>query len=168
MRMSARPLVVVTDHLAEAGVEKPVLEGIAEVRLLQTNDENEVARRGADGDILLVYHDIRVSEPTLAALPRLKAVIRCGVGFDNVDIKAAGRRGIVVCNVPDYGTEEVADHAMMLLLAIARRLLPADRAIRDGKWDLGAIFGIPRLRGRTLGIVGLGRIGTATALRAKA
>src|SRR5262245_49067259 len=168
MRMSARPLVVVTDHLAEAGVEKPVLEGIAEVRLLQTNDENEVARRGADGDILLVYHDIRVSEPTLAALPRLKAVIRCGVGYDNVDGRAAGRRGIVVCNVPDYGTEEVADHALMLLLAIARRLVAADRAIRAGTWDVSVVFGAPRLRGRTLGLIGCGRIGTALALRARA
>src|SRR5262249_34338351 len=97
-----------------------------------------------------------------------KAVIRCGVGFDNVDIQAAGRRGIVVCNVPDYGTEEVADHALLMLLAIARRLLPADPAIRQGKWDIRTVFGMPRLRGRTLGIIGLGRIGTATAVRAKA
>src|SRR5262249_53018664 len=145
---SARPLVVVTDHLAEAGVEKPVLEGIAEVRLLQTNDENEVIRRGADGEILLVYHDICVSERTLAAIPRLRAVIRCGVGFDNVDIHAAGRRGIVVCNVPDYGTEEVADHAIMTLLALARRLLPAHHSIREGAWDISVVFGVPRLRGR--------------------
>jgi D-3-phosphoglycerate dehydrogenase len=166
--MSARPLVVVTDHLAEAGVEKPVLEGIAEVRLLQTNDEGEVIRRGADADVLLVYHDIKVSEPTLAALPRCKAVIRCGVGFDNVDIRAAGERGIVVCNVPDYGTEEVADHAIMMLLAITRRLLVCDRAVREGRWLVQDAFGAPRLRGRTLGIIGCGRIGTAMTLRAKA
>jgi D-3-phosphoglycerate dehydrogenase len=166
--MSQRPLVVVTDHLAEAGQERPVLESVADVRLLQTSDEADVVRRGSDADVLLVYHDIRLSESTLAALPRVRAVIRCGVGFDNVDLEAAGRRGIVVCNVPDYGTEEVADHALMLLLALARRLLPADRAIRGGGWDLTAVFGAPRLRGRTLGIIGCGRIGTALALRAKA
>jgi phosphoglycerate dehydrogenase-like enzyme len=166
--MSSRPLVVVTDHLAEMGVEKPVLHDVADVRLLQTSDEGDVARRGADADVLLVYHDIRVTTRSLAALPRLKAVVRCGVGFDNVDVEAAGKRGVVVCNVPDYGTEEVADHALMLLLACARRLLPAERAIRAGGWDLTAVFGAPRLRGRTLGVVGCGRIGTAMVMRAKA
>src|ERR1700722_12620520 len=145
--MSERPLVVVTDHLAEAGVERPVLENVAEVRLLQTGDENEVVRRGPDADVLLVYHDIKLTETGLAGLPRCKAVIRCGVGFDNVDLQAAGKRGIVVCN----GPEEVADHALMMLLAIARRLLPADRAVREGTWTLSTIFGIPRLRGRTVG-----------------
>jgi phosphoglycerate dehydrogenase-like enzyme len=166
--MSQRPLVVVTDHLAEAGQEGPILQSVAEVRLLQTNDEADVVRRGSDADVLLVYHNIRLGEATLEALPRVKAVIRCGVGYDNVDLEAAGRRGIVVCNVPDYGTEEVADHALLLLLALARRLVPADRAIRAGGWGLTEVFGAPRLRGRTLGIVGLGRIGTALALRAKA
>jgi C-terminal binding protein len=166
--VSPRPLVVVTDHLAEAGVERPILEEVAEIRLLMTSDENDVARRGGDADVLLVYHDVKLTEQGLAALPRLRAVIRCGVGFDNVDLAAAGKRGIVVCNVPDYGTEEVADHAILLLLALARRLLPADRAIREGKWDITTVFGTPRLRGRTLGIVGCGRIGTATVLRAKA
>jgi phosphoglycerate dehydrogenase-like enzyme len=75
---------------------------------------------------------------------------------------------MVVCNVPDYGTEEVADHALMLLLAIARRLLPADRSVRAGQWDPMVYFGTPRLRGRTLGIIGCGRIGSAMALRARA
>lgn len=166
--MSQRPLIVVTDHLAEAGVEKPVLDEIADIRILQTSDEEVVLRRGAEADILLVYHDIRLSEKVIAGLPRCRALIRCGVGFDNVDLQAAGRRGMVVCNVPDYGTEEVADHALMMLLAIARRLVPAHQAIRDGGWDLPVVFGTPRLRGRTLGIVGCGRIGTATAVRARA
>ena len=166
--MTARPLVVVTDHLAEAGVEKPVLEGIADVLLLQTNSEDEVIRRGVDADILLVYHDIRLSERVIASLPRCRAIIRCGVGFDNVDLRAAGSSGIVVCNVPDYGTVEVADHAMLLLLATTRRLLQCDAAIRAGTWEVAAAFGTPRLRGRTLGLIGLGRIGTAAAMRAKA
>jgi D-3-phosphoglycerate dehydrogenase len=166
--MSSRPLVVVTDHLAEAGVEGPILSDVADVRLLNTNDEQEVIRDGADADVLLVYHNIKLSERCLSALRRVKAVIRCGVGFDNVDVDAAGRLGIVVCNVPDYGTEEVADHAILLLLALARRLLPADRAIRQGAWDINTVFGTPRLRGRTLGVIGCGRIGTAAALRARA
>src|SRR5688572_19320480 len=111
--MTVRPLVVVTDHLAEAGVERPVLEDIADIHLLMTSDEADVAQRGTNADVLLVYHDIKLTERSLSALPRLKAVIRCGVGFDNIDLEAAGRRGIVACNVPDYGTEEVADHALL-------------------------------------------------------
>ena len=120
--MSQRPLVVVTDRLAEAGVERPVLESVADIRLLQTNDELEVARRGPDADVLLVYYDIKLTQRGLSALTRFKAIIRCGVGFDNVDLIEAGKRGIVVCNVPDYGTEEVADHAIMLLLALPTAL----------------------------------------------
>ncbi|MFO0879117.1 MAG: C-terminal binding protein [Gemmataceae bacterium] len=166
--MRTRPLVVVTDHLAEAGVETPILQEVAELRLLQTSDEMEVVQRGGEADVLLVYHDIKLTERSLAALPRLRAVIRCGVGFDNVDLAATGKRGIVVCNVPDYGTEEVADHALMMLLACARRLLPAEQAIRAGRWDLTQVFGTPRLRGRTLGVLGCGRIGTAMVLRGKA
>ena len=166
--MPARPLVVVTDHLAEAGVEKPVLDGVADVLLLQTNDGDDVIRRGTDADILLVYHDIQLTERVIAALPKCRAIIRCGVGYDNVDLRAAGSRGIVVCNVPDYGTEEVADHAILMLLATTRRLLPCDSAIRAGTWEVAPAVGTPRLRGRTLGLIGLGRIGTATAIRAKA
>jgi phosphoglycerate dehydrogenase-like enzyme len=73
-----------------------------------------------------------------------------------------------VCNVPDYGTEEVADHAIMFLLALVRRLIPCHQAIRSGTWNYETALGTPRLRGKTLGLVGCGRIGSATALRAKA
>lgn len=166
--MSRRPLVVVTDSLTEAGPEKQVLDDVADLLLLQTNDEAEVVHRGSEADVLLVFHDIKLTERSIATLGRCKGIIRCGVGFDNVDLKAAGKHGIVVCNVPDYGTEEVADHALMMLLAIARRLVPSHEAIRAGGWDVTTVFGTPRLRGKTLGIVGCGRIGTAMAMRAKA
>jgi D-3-phosphoglycerate dehydrogenase len=166
--MNTRPLVVITDHLNEAGVERAILDPVADVRLLKTNDESVVAQQAADADALLVFHNIRLGQQTLAALSRCRGLVRCGVGYDNVDLEAAGAHGIVVCNVPDYGTEEVADHALMLLLAIGRRLLPTSSAIRAGNWDVSAVHGAPRLRGRTLGIVGCGRIGSALALRARA
>src|SRR3954454_9321483 len=138
--MSRRPLVVITDHLAEAGVERALLDPVADVKLLQTCDEADVARDGADADLLLVFHDMKLGERTIAALDRCRGIVRCGVGYDNVDLAAAGRRGIVVCNVPDYGTEEVADHALMLLLAIARRLRTADQSVRQGIWDPQHVF----------------------------
>jgi phosphoglycerate dehydrogenase-like enzyme len=166
--MSARHLVVITDHLAEAGVERSVLDPVADVQLLQTNDEAVVERLGTGADALLVFHDIKLTSRSLSVLSRCRGVVRCGVGYDNVDLKAAGERGIVACNVPDYGTEEVADHALALLLALTRRLFPCENAIRAGGWDVARVYGAPRLRGRTLGLIGCGRIGTAMALRAKA
>ena len=166
--MTKRFQVVVTDALAELGPERKILDDVAEVSLLKTNDEADVARRGGEADVLLVYHTIKLSEPTIATLNKCRGIIRCGVGYDNVDIQAAGSRGIVVCNVPDYGTEEVADHALMLLIAIARRFLLADKSVREGNWDYQIAAGTPRLRGRTLGVIGCGRIGSAMVLRAKA
>jgi C-terminal binding protein len=166
--MTKRFQVIVTDALAEVGPERKILDDIADVTLLQTNDEADVARQATDADVLLVYHTIKLTERTIATLHKCRGIVRCGVGYDNVDIAAAGSRGIVVCNVPDYGTEEVADHALLMLLALARRLLPADRSIREGNWSYQVVIGTPRLRGRTLGLIGCGRIGSAMALRAKA
>jgi hypothetical protein len=142
--MPERFQVVVTDSLAEAGPETDILQDIAEIRLLGTNDEADVARHATEADVLLVYHTIKLTERSIATLRRCRGIIRCGVGYDNVDLEAAGRRGIVVCNVPDYGTEEVADHALLLLLALARRLLPAHAAVRAGRWDPSCVFGTPR------------------------
>lgn len=166
--MPQRPLVAITDYLAEAGAEKVILEAHADFLLLQTNNEADVIQRAAHADVLLVYHDILLTEKSISRLDRCLGIIRCGVGYDNVDLEAAGSRGIVVCNVPDYGTEDVADHALLMLLACARRLLAAQQSIRAGQWDPAVVFGAPRLRGRTLAIIGCGRIGTAMVLRAKA
>src|SRR5262249_56104797 len=91
-----------------------------------------------------------------------------GVGYNNIDVGAGTGHGVIVCNVPDYGTEEVADHAIMFLLALTRRLVPAHAAIRAGTWDYRTAVGTPRLRGKTFGVIGCGRIGTATARRAQA
>ena len=117
----------------------------------------------------MLFHDLSIlSELSFSRAPRCRGVVRAGVGYNNVDVEAASRHGVVVCNVPDYGTEEVADHAIMFLLALARRLVVSHQAIRDGNWDYRTALGAPRLRGKTFGVVGCGRIGTAAALRAKA
>ena len=90
------------------------------------------------------------------------------MGFDSVDIGAARERGIAVCNVPDYGTEEVADHAIALAMALCRQLFPLDQEAKQLGWIIRVEPKLRRLRELTFGIVGLGRIGSATALRAKA
>jgi C-terminal binding protein len=159
-----RPLVIVVDVLGLIDLERSVLEPVAEVRCIQTARETDLLA-ASDADVFLVQ-DIRLTARVIDQLERCRCIVRTGVGIDNIDLRAAGERGIVVCNVPDYGTEEVADHALLLLLAGARRLMPSAAAIRAGGWDLPAAFGAPRLRGKTLGLIGCGRIGTAMARRA--
>jgi C-terminal binding protein len=161
--------VVITDFLEEAEYEAPVLgEGVRLV-VARAHDEKSLAPVLPDADAFIVYHDIdAMTDAIFARAPKLKAVVRAGVGYNNIDLAAAGRRGIGVCNVPDYGTEEVADHAIAMLLALVRHIPECDASIRRGEWDYRIARRTPRLRGKTLGLVGCGRIGMATALRAKA
>jgi len=125
--------------------------------------------RSADG--LLVWHQVALDALTIGSLEKCRVIVRAGVGFNNIDIAAAAARGIPVCNTPDYGTGEVADHAIALLLALERGLIPFERAMQADPvagFDYRAFTDGRRLAGRTFAIVGLGRIGTAAALRAKA
>ncbi len=105
---------------------------------------------------------------TIAKLPRLKVISHFGVGYDTVDVAAAKARGVTVTNTPDVLTEEVADLAMGLLYATVRRIPQGDRYVREGKWLKAAMALTESLQGRTLGIVGMGRIGQAIARRAEA
>ena len=125
----------------------------------------------AAADAIIAWHQVPVDEAFIAGIGRCRIIVRAGVGFDHIDLEATGRAGIPVANTPDYGTSEVADHALALMLALSRgitsfhELLQADPV---GNFDSTRAPLVRRIRGRTLGIVGLGRIGIATALRAKA
>lgn len=161
--------VLVADFLDETSVESPVLTEIADLVLCGATREEELADALPEADAIILFHDIpRLGEASFSRAARCKCVVRAGVGYNNVDLEAASRHGVVVCNVPDYGTEEVADHAIMFLLALTRRLVPCHQDIRDGTWHYQSAVGTPRLRGKTLGLIGCGRIGTATAVRARA
>src|SRR5687768_7288975 len=111
-----------------------------------------------------------IGRATLDRLQRCRLIVRGGVGVDNVDHAYARTRGIAVANVPDYGSEEVADSAIGLILSLTRGISFLNSRLRqaDGDWSPSLAKPLSRLRGRRCGIVGLGRIGTATALRAKA
>ncbi|WP_366657181.1 C-terminal binding protein [Fodinicurvata sp. EGI_FJ10296] len=129
----------------------------------------EESWRQCDG--LLVWHERPIDAAIIAKLDHCRIIVRAGVGFDHLDIDAAAEAGIPVCNTPDYGTSEVADHAIAMMLALSRGLIPFHRnMIEDpvGGFDFSRAPTVRRIRGRRLGIVGLGRIGLATALRAKA
>lgn len=118
-------------------------------------------------DALVVRNHTRVDAGLLAAAPRLRVVGRLGAGLDNVDLKAAAAAGVTVVYAPDAATVSVAEHALALLLALARRIPAADRHVRAGGWRRQAFTGV-ELAGRTLGILGFGRIGREVARRARA
>jgi phosphoglycerate dehydrogenase-like enzyme len=167
--MSERFTVLIADFLHEISIESAVLGDIAKLVMAQAADESDLSDYLPDADAIMLFHDISlVGEASFSRAPKCRCVVRAGVGFNNIDLEAATRHGVIVCNVPDYGTEEVADHAIMFLLALARRLVPSLEAIRSGTWDYRTALGAPRLRGKTFGVVGCGRIGTAAGLRAKA
>ena len=109
-----------------------------------------------------------IDAATIARLPKLRVIAHFGVGYDTVDVDAARARGIAVTNTPDVLTEEVADLAMALLLATVRRVPQGDRYVREGRWLKGPMALTESLQGRTLGVIGMGRIGRAIALRAEA
>ena len=152
----------------DVSIEAEVLKGIADVSLVRTADESVLPDTVWDADAVIVSHFPQLSAAALRRFQRLRMVVRNGVGFDNVDVAAARELGIPVCNVPDYGTEEVADHTLALTLALQRNVFPALQDVRRGTWQWRIAEPTRRLRGQRFGIVGAGRIGTATALRAKA
>ncbi len=163
--------VVITDYLAPpATIEQQELAGIATVECLLARSHDELIGKINDADGLMVFHEVSITRQVIDMLDRCRVLVRCGVGIDGVDVAAAGERGIYVCNVPDYGVDEVADHAIGLMLACQRGLMLADRRLRQtlSPWNYHAVEPVFRLSEATMGIVGLGRIGTATALRAKA
>jgi len=151
-----------------ATVERGVLDGTAEVRTIALDFNEPLPAEALAADVLLLWHNVPINAATVGKLNNCRVLIRNGTGYDSVDTKAAAERGIPVCNVPDYGTEEVADHALALTLALCRQLFPLDAEAKGLGWKIKTASKMHRLRGQVFGIVGLGAIGTATALRAKA
>ncbi len=162
----------------EDDVEREVLHGVCSVQMLGLTRETSRDEFPRDvlaaADVVAVWHTIAVDAALLGLLERCRVIVRMGVGYNNVDIAAAGALGIPVVNIPDYGTEEVADSALSLILGLYRGTLSAAERLSRGESMRGAdaiaaaVPYIRRVRGSTLGLVGLGRIGTAVALRAKA
>ncbi len=169
-----KPSVAVIDWAVQpAGdpqltVERSVIGDAAEVSYYLCNGVEDFTPALLESDALIIWHNIPIQSEAIAKLKKCRALIRNGVGFDTVDLKAARARGIAVCNVPDYGTEEVADHAIALALALCRQLFPLDQEAKRLGWKIRVEPRLRRLRALTFGVLGLGRIGTAAALRAKA
>jgi D-3-phosphoglycerate dehydrogenase / 2-oxoglutarate reductase len=146
----------------EAGILTPAGHQLA---VASCRTPEEVIEAAADVDALLVQY-APITVEVIKALPRLRLVSRYGVGVDVVDTEAAEEHGVWVCNVPDYGTAEVALHAVAMLLALLRNLAGHDREVRAGQWNYRLGGSLRRPSTLTLGVVGLGRIGRMTAERA--
>ncbi|NAZ78419.1 C-terminal binding protein, partial [Kineococcus sp. T13] len=143
------------DSLAE---ERAVADAAgAELVLAPSGAADDVVAAAAGADALVVQY-ARIDAGVLDALPTVRAVGRYGVGVDTVDVAACTARGVAVCNVPDYGTESVSDHAIALALAAARRIAWMDRGVRDGSGGLRPVRPLHQLGGRVFGVVGLGLI----------
>ena len=169
--MTTRPHCVITDFINDSlEVEREVLRDVATIEAYDAYHESEMIGKIESADCVMMYHNLSVSADTLDRLTNCKLIVRCGVGFDNVDHARARELGIPVANVPDYGTEEVADSAIGMALSLARGIHLYNTRMRStpNPWMYNVASPLRRLRGRVFGIVGLGRIGTATAKRALA
>lgn len=161
-------LVVIADYdFGDVTLERRIIEESGfSLRALQCKSEEELVRDGTDA-VAVVTQYARVGAGAIAGLPRLRHIARYGVGLDIVDVDAATEAGVVVTNVPaDYCRDEVADHAIAMLLFLARGLRAYDDSVHAGVWHWKAGAPLHRLRGSRLGIIGLGRIGRAIAERA--
>jgi D-3-phosphoglycerate dehydrogenase / 2-oxoglutarate reductase len=170
--MTRKLKVVVTDYieddlaweageLAKAGIEFEACQ-------LKFKPEEEVLARIGDADILVV-NMVKMTDSLLSKLTNCRLIIRHGVGYDNVDVAACTRHGIPFAYQPDYCRHDVAEHAIALIMACARKLVRSRRTLEEssarGQWDFSALFPIHRMAGKTLGILGVGRIGSLVALK---
>ncbi len=159
--------VLVTDKLAEEGLAllraEPGIEVIVDTKL--AGDKAALKAALADADGIAIRSGTKLTPEVLDGQTRLKAIARAGVGVDNIDVPTATRQGIVVMNTPGGNTISTAEHAVALMLALSRNVAPACESLKAGRWDRNKFTGT-QLEGKTLGIIGLGRVGMAVAKRA--
>src|SRR4029078_4396913 len=151
-------------------VEEEILKDVATVESLDVHHKAALWGKIENADAIMVYHTLKVTRATIERLTNCRLIVRCGVGYDNVDHAFARTRGIPVANVPDYGTEEVAHSAIGTMLALTRGINFHNNFLRpaDSDWRFHHVAPLYRLPARTSAMRALGGIGTAAATRAKA
>jgi D-3-phosphoglycerate dehydrogenase len=162
---SSRPVVLIAEKLAPSVLE--VFGDEVEVRQIDGTDRATLLSAVADADALLVRSATKVDEEVFAAAGKLKVVARAGVGLDNVEVAAATKRGVMVVNAPTSNIVSAAEHAFALMLSVARNVPAAHASLKGGEWKRSAYSGV-ELNGKTVGVVGLGKIGQLFAHRAAA
>lgn len=168
--MPDRKAVVVLPGYADHGLEAAALapHGLA-VELLDWQEDRDRLAAGLSRAEIVFVRDTLLDAPVIAAMKQARGIVRYGVGVDTIDLDTARNRGIVVARVPSYGAEiEVADHTLALFLAVRRRIVSRDCAVRAGAWQVGQAEPIARIAGSTAGLIGFGRIGQAVMHRLRA
>ena len=140
----------IKEHFPEAKIE----EGVP--------SEKEIVDRYSQAEILCPFIYTKISARVIEALPNLKMIVTRSVGYDHIDLKAAQKKGIIICNVPDYGSHVIAEHVFALLLSAVRHVREADERVEGNKYDFHGLRGMA-LKGKTLGIIGTGKIGCDVA-----
>lgn len=162
--------VIITDHsFPSVDSQRQILESASlQLEVIKPNckTEDDVIRTCSDADVLLVQW-APITRKVLAALPKVKCVVRYGIGVDNIDLKAAKELGVTVANVPDYCLEEVSDHTLAMILSLCKRLPQDHNQIMRGEWGVGPLRPIPALSDLTLGLVGFGAIARRVVDKAK-
>src|SRR5213595_2189290 len=159
------PKVLIADSISQRGIDELSRDDALEVAIKTGLSETELLEIIPEFSALVVRSQTKVTADVLKAGPRLRVVGRAGVGVDNVDVEAATRRGVVVLNAPGGDTISTAEHAFSLLLSVARKIPQADATLRAGKWDRKNLEGV-ELYNKTLGVIGMGRIGSELSRRA--
>lgn len=165
--MSERLALVMDRVGSDLRPEAAILEPLGIAIQYGSHDPEQRSRQLGLAEAVLLNKTI-VGANFFEAAPRCRVIATYGVGHDHIDLQEAQRRGVIVAHVPDYCTEEVADHTMALLLAVARGIRRGDALLRGGGWGVDALGPVHRLRGRVLGLIGFGRIARAVAERARA
>ncbi|HEY7158069.1 MAG TPA: C-terminal binding protein [Gemmataceae bacterium] len=161
------PKVLVTDHTFDPlDIEQGILEPLGAVLdARQCKTAEQLLPLVADADAVLTQFS-PVNAQVIAAMKKVRAIVRYGIGVDNVDLQAAKERGIPVCNVPDYCIDEVADHTLAFILAVTRQVVPNCARVRGGQWSLAVpLSEMKALKDLTVGVVGFGRIGREVVRR---
>lgn len=159
--------VLVPDNVHQKAID--ILESSAGIRVAAPGRMERAAllEAVADADALIIRSGVKADAELIASAPQLKAIARAGVGVDNVDLEAATAQGVIVMNTPGGNTISTAEHSIGLMLALSRHIPQGHQSLAEGRWDRKAFTGV-ELKGKTLGIIGLGRIGGAIAARAQA
>lgn len=150
------------DHPSIA-IEQGVLnDTCAQIKWLNCKTEDELIAQCTDAEGIIIQY-APITRRVLEKLPNCKIVARYGVGVDTVDLKAASEMGVIISNVPDYGTNEVSDHALAMMLCLTRKVAYASALVKNGQWDFRLMYPVRRHQVQSIGIIGIGRIGGAMA-----
>ncbi len=156
--------VLVSDPISEQGIE--ILKKDVDVDIATGLEPSELTKRIGDYEALIVRSETQVTRDVINAGKRLKIIGRAGVGVDNIDVNAATERGIIVVNAPEGNTISAAEHTIAMMMAISRNIPQANASLKSKKWDRKKFMGV-EVRDKTLGVIGLGRIGAEVAKRAQ-